>query len=135
MSDAKPGNTSGASSPGQSGAQRGARYLLPLMASLLALSFLSLLAGIGFFLIFTGLWVALSRLPLYWLPAREAAEKLIPFPDSAVKNANIPLTWWRFLFLAVRVLLGLVAITLGLRLIAQYGLCGQNFICQIIRGP
>ena len=111
-------------------AEAWSRFVLRLVLTVFVSAMVSIVAGLGFFLMFIGLYMSLSRLAIYWQPARRLVGKLIPFPDASVYEVRITLTWWRVLILVAHLLFGLGAFAIGITVILEQGLCGQNLFCD-----
>ena len=88
---------------------------------------LTLTAGIGVWMVFHGLWVVGLRLTNYWRPARSWLAAILKWREEAFLRTP-PMTWFRWISLAINLSLALFLIYFGIRILAQNGFLGQNLI-------
>lgn len=94
--------------------------------------FLTLVAGVGFWMICHGIWLAGSRLVIYWKPARIWIVNLIKLQDEQYLQMP-PLTWYRWIYLVIYFSIAIAFIVFGTTTLVQHGFLGQNIIYWLIR--
>jgi len=93
---------------------------------------LTLTAGFGVWMICHGLWLAGSRLVIYWKPARIWIVNLIKLQDEQYLQMP-PLTWYRWIYLVIYFSIAIAFIVFGTTTLVQHGFLGQNIIYWLIR--
>jgi putative Mn2+ efflux pump MntP len=88
---------------------------------------LTLAAGIGIWMIFHGLWMAGSRMVVYWRPAREWIASFFKLEDERYRQM-LPMTWYRWIYAVMYFLAGLFFVFLGAKMLIQNGFLEQNII-------
>ncbi|MCJ7434557.1 MAG: hypothetical protein MUO77_13815, partial [Anaerolineales bacterium] len=94
--------------------------------------FATLAAGIGIWLICHGLWLASSRLIIYWRPARLWFLDLLKLQDERFLQM-LPMPWYRWIYLIVYLSISLAFIVFGTMALVQNGFLEQNIIYWLLR--
>jgi hypothetical protein len=110
-----------------------ARSLLRLIGFGIALSFLSLLFGIAFMLIFFGAFWCIFRLAPFWKPAYRLTAKIVRGQENAVDFKPLRLPWWQLFPWVLHIGVGLFLIGFGLWILIHNGFNQQNLIYLVLK--
>jgi hypothetical protein len=95
------------------------------------IEFVLLGIGFGVWMIFHGLWVAASRLAIYWKPARVWFYNLLKTQNEQWLQTP-PMNWYRWISLIAYLFMAFAFIYFGARMIVENGFLKQNPIYLLL---
>jgi hypothetical protein len=96
------------------------------------LEFSALALGIAFFLLVHGVIFGIIWFAFYWEPAYRIYTRVVNIEST--RFIKLPLPWWRIILLCIKGLLVLLFFYIGVKVILDNGLLGQNLIYMFLVG-